>query len=135
MNNDLNVFDAVLISMPNAIKQEMVNIYNEYLTACVKHSRWPEDYVHSAAVVAEEAGELVQAALQHRYEKGPVSNMYTEAIQTGAMALRFMVNKPEFFCWACKRFVHGPEVSEGGYHETEEGGCGCQLHLMSNCNG
>jgi len=67
------------------------------------HPQWPADEVHAAAVVAEEAGELVQAALNHHYWKPGMPDCYfndpakmrTEAIHTGAMALRFLINMEE----------------------------------------
>jgi len=67
------------------------------------HPKWPDDEVHAAAIVAEEAGELVQAALNHYYRKPKNSDPYvldaekmrTEAIHTGAMALRFLINMVE----------------------------------------
>ena len=67
------------------------------------HPQWPDDEVHAAAIVAEEAGELVQAALNHHYHRPKNSDPYvldaekmrTEAIHTGAMALRFLINMDE----------------------------------------
>jgi hypothetical protein len=57
------------------------------------HPHWPADAIHAAAIVAEEAGELVQAANDWTYENGLLkSPMRIEAIQTGAMALRFLIN-------------------------------------------
>lgn len=53
---------------------------------------WPEDAVHAAAIVAEEAGELVQAANRIRETgRGSVDDLATEAIQTAATAIRFLV--------------------------------------------
>lgn len=56
------------------------------------HPDWPRDQVHQAAIVAEEAGELVRASLNHHYEKGPQRNMVMEAVHTAAVALRFLSN-------------------------------------------
>ena len=60
-----------------------------------KFPGWPVDPVHAAAVVVEEAGELQQAALQFTYEGGGFDAMCKEAVQTGAMALRFLLNAHE----------------------------------------
>jgi NTP pyrophosphatase (non-canonical NTP hydrolase) len=60
------------------------------------HPVWPTDIIHAGAVVAEEAGELLQAC--NNYESNPHKpnvhfiNMEEEAIQTGAMAIRFLIN-------------------------------------------
>jgi len=71
----------------NAIRAELAN-------AEAKFPTFPEDPIHAAAVVVEEAGELQQAALQFTYEKGSYGAMYKEAIHTAAMALRFLLNLP-----------------------------------------
>lgn len=57
-----------------------------------KFPGWPTDPVHAAAVLQEEAGELVRASLQFTYKNGDLSAMRREAVQTGAMALRFLLN-------------------------------------------
>lgn len=57
-----------------------------------KHPEWPKDMIHAAAIVAEESGELVQAALQHKYEKGELHPLSVEASQTATMAVRFLKN-------------------------------------------
>ncbi len=54
------------------------------------HPNWPDDTIHAAAIVAEESGELVRAALQHTYEEGSAAALESEAIQTAAMAIRFL---------------------------------------------
>lgn len=52
---------------------------------------WPEDKVHAAAIVGEEAGELLQAANDYVHEgKFDTSRMREEAIQTAATAVRFL---------------------------------------------
>lgn len=56
------------------------------------HPVWPWNHVHQGAVVAEEAGELLQATLNHREGKGTKRPMITEAIHTAAMAIRFLKN-------------------------------------------
>jgi hypothetical protein len=50
------------------------------------------DLVHRAAIVAEEAGELLQKSLDHFYIGEPLEKCRKEAIQTGAMAIRYLVN-------------------------------------------
>lgn len=58
------------------------------------HPDWPSDIVHAAAKVTEEAGELLQAANSY-LETGDKLYMVMcikEAVQTGAMAIRFLEN-------------------------------------------
>ncbi|OGB61446.1 MAG: hypothetical protein A2Y94_13790 [Caldithrix sp. RBG_13_44_9] len=56
---------------------------------------WPRDVIHAAAIVAEESGELVKAAIDFNYHKGTLKAMEKEAIQTAAMAIRFLLNLSE----------------------------------------
>lgn len=70
----------------------LINILNELEAAERKHPQWPKDTIHAAAIVAEESGELIRASLMSKYENGSTRKLETEAIQTGAMALRFLSN-------------------------------------------
>lgn len=53
---------------------------------------WPDDIIHAAAIVNEESGELIRAAIQLTYEGGNIESVKTEAIQTAAMCIRFLSN-------------------------------------------
>lgn len=68
------------------------SILNELENAKRKWPDWVSDPVHAAAIVSEEAGELMQAALDYSYSEGATKDMIKEAIQTGAMAIRFLEN-------------------------------------------
>lgn len=76
------------------------DVLKELRRAKKVHPSWPDHIVARAAIVAEESGELVRAALQYKYEpakeglaKGAqLAAMRKEAIQTAAMALRFLEN-------------------------------------------
>jgi hypothetical protein len=57
-----------------------------------KHPDWPSDVIHAAAILQEEAGELIQAALDYYYADGSKWALITEAQQCGAMALRFLLS-------------------------------------------
>ena len=66
-----------------------------------KFAGWPRDPVHAAAIVVEEAGELMQACLNYTYETGGVegddaASMRAEAVQTAAMAIEFLVNEVHY---------------------------------------
>jgi hypothetical protein len=73
-------------------------IRNEIERAEKIYPEWPIDPIHAAAICAEESGELVQAALDHSYKElnhkgvNTLERMKTEAIQTAAMAVRFLRN-------------------------------------------
>ena len=66
------------------------SVITELDMARAKWPDWPVDPVHAAAVVSEEAGELVQAANDFCYSGGDSERMRSEAVQTVAMGLRFL---------------------------------------------
>ena len=72
-------------------------IQQELRKAVVKHPNWPRDPIHQAAVVSEEAGELVQACLDSVYDprKTEGVKVQREAIQVAASAIRFLINFDE----------------------------------------
>ena len=59
-----------------------------------KFPTWPTDPLHAVAVLGEEFGELTKSVLQMTYEPHKTSSMElrAEAIQTAAMALRFLMS-------------------------------------------
>jgi hypothetical protein len=67
-------------------------ILEEVLRAEIKHPYWPKDNIHGAAIICEESGELIRAALQLTYEKGDINALRDEAIQTAATCIRFIDN-------------------------------------------
>jgi len=68
-------------------------IESELHIAKHKHPDWPTDPVHAAAIVAEESGELIRAAIQLKIEKtGSLAALEREAIQTIATAVRLLEN-------------------------------------------
>jgi hypothetical protein len=67
-------------------------IMQELRRAEEKHPSFPIDPVHASAIIAEECGELTQAALQYYYDDKPGARMVDEAVQVGAMAIRFVLN-------------------------------------------
>ena len=66
----------------------------ELARATAKFPTWPTDPLHALAVLGEEFGELTKAVLQSVYEpdKSSPEDVRTEAIQTAAMALRFVAS-------------------------------------------
>lgn len=63
-----------------ALAETMEEIYAEVQRAEELYSNFPVDVVHAAAIVAEEAGELVRAALHAAYEGAGCKEVKREAI-------------------------------------------------------
>lgn len=72
----------------------MRRIAEEVVRARGLHPDWPGDVIHGAAIIAEEAGETVKAALDYRYHHGESDEAYdhimTETIQTAATCVRML---------------------------------------------
>lgn len=66
-------------------------IWFELQRAEEKFPSWPDDIVHGAAIVAEEAGEIVKAALDLYYGRGNIIHLIKETRQTAAMAVRLLI--------------------------------------------
>lgn len=68
------------------------DILNELERAETKFPTWPDNIIEQAAIVSEESGELIRAALQVKYEGGNIEDCRKEAVQTAAMCIRFLKN-------------------------------------------
>ncbi len=77
------------------IEIALAQIFSEIDRAEKLHPDWPSNPIHQAAIVTEEAGELLQASLNHNEHKGSKKAIITEAIHTAASALRFLKNVEE----------------------------------------
>ena len=67
-------------------------IFSELRKAEEKFPGWPDDPVHGVAIVCEEAGESMRAALNLYYHNGNIEDLRTELAQTGAMAIRALLH-------------------------------------------
>ena len=67
-------------------------ISDELHAAIEKYPNWPDDVIHGAAIVSEESGELIRAALNHIYHADDIEEVRKEAIQTAASAIRLLQN-------------------------------------------
>ena len=70
----------------------------EYASAIEKFPIWPTDPLHALAILGEEFGELTKAVVQAIYEpeKNKRYAVHKEAVQTAAMALRFLANLEKY---------------------------------------
>lgn len=73
---------------------EIDAILAELRRAVEKFPTWPTDPLHALAVLGEEFGETTKATLQAIYEphKSTPADVRAEAIQTAAMAIRFLIS-------------------------------------------
>jgi NTP pyrophosphatase (non-canonical NTP hydrolase) len=74
--------------------KDMELIEAELTRAVEKFPDWPTDPLHAVAILGEEFGELTKAVLETTYEphKSSILDVHKEAIQTAAMALRFVAS-------------------------------------------
>jgi hypothetical protein len=69
-------------------------VFDEVDRATQKFPTWPDHALHAVSILGEEFGELTRACLQMVYEPHKVTDedVRTEAIQTAAMAIRFVMS-------------------------------------------
>jgi hypothetical protein len=86
-------------------KQATTLVLHEIEKAVAKFPTWPTDPLHAIAVLGEEYGELNKAVLQFVYEphKTSAKEIYMEAIQTAAMAIRFLQSIDEYQFHRCEQ--------------------------------
>ena len=77
-------------------EESLVNIIlAELLRAEAKYPAWPTDLIHQVAIMQEESGEAIRAALNHVYHGEPLADVRGELVQTAAMCLRCLKNMGE----------------------------------------
>jgi len=74
------------------ICQIQKDIIGELERAEKLHPHWPDDIIHQVAIMVEESGEAMRAALNHVYEKNDIYSVREELIQCSAMCLRCLIN-------------------------------------------
>ena len=73
----------------------VMEIISELIDAKAKHPDWPTDLIHQIAIMSEESGEAVRAALNHVYHGEDISELRKELIQTAAMCIRCLEQMEE----------------------------------------
>ncbi|ELW8946908.1 hypothetical protein SIN34_002144 [Yersinia enterocolitica] len=76
-----------------AISSEVID---EATRASKIHPQWPTDVLHAVSILTEESGELMKAAIEYHYNNGDIEAVREEAVQTGAMALRVLMNIDQY---------------------------------------
>lgn len=96
------------------MEQQVMNgdVLREIERAMDKFPTWPTDPIHAAAVVGEEFGELMKTVVEHTYEpnKSTRDDVRKEAIQTAAMALRFLMSMDRYEFVGCDQ--HNQEIED-----------------------
>lgn len=66
-------------------------IFAEWRKAEKKFPSFPDDPVYGVAIMIEEAGESMKAALDNHYKDGSIEDVRTELAQTAAMCIRCLI--------------------------------------------
>ncbi|WP_216825132.1 hypothetical protein [Agarilytica rhodophyticola] len=97
------------------MKNIKIQVNEELERAIKKFPTWPDDPLHALAILGEEFGELNKATLQTIYEpnKSNIEDVRAEAIQTAAMAIRFIASIDDYY------FHESHQHIQGSGHEQE----------------
>ncbi|POY37939.1 hypothetical protein C3K47_05295 [Solitalea longa] len=79
--------ETITIEVPKEIATVLNNVLNHYKWAKQKHPQFPNDIIHQAALVSEEAGELLREANNKNK-----SLSRHECYQTVAVAIRMLTH-------------------------------------------
>ena len=98
----MNENEKTFSELPNNVQAILLSIANECKRAESKHPHWPTSatdkeqngMIAAAAILQEESGELISAAVQYDREGGSIGEVMKEAVQTGAMVVRLLKNIP-----------------------------------------
>ena len=98
----------------------LTEVLRELERATAKFPTWPTDPLHALAVLGEEFGELTKEAVQLVYEPHKTSPeaFRKEAVQTAAMALRFVASLDRY------------EPEPGVQHHQEPHGSDLVAHMF-----
>lgn len=106
--------DGAEPALPVAVHDAVAIVLGELRRAMAKFPTWPTDPLHAVGVLNEEVGELNKELLQLTYEPHKVTreSVHTEAVQSAAMALRFLASLARYEFRECVQ--HSQAVAMGG---------------------
>ena len=84
-----------MLYMTSTESEIIGEVLDELLRAETKYPAWPTDLIHQVAIMQEESGEAIRAALNHVYHGEPLADVRAELVQTAAMCLRCLKNMGE----------------------------------------
>ena len=84
-----------MLYMTSTESEIIGEVLDELLRAETKYPDWPADLIHQVAIMQEESGEAIRAALNHVYHGEPLADVREELVQTAAMCLRCLKNMGE----------------------------------------
>jgi NTP pyrophosphatase (non-canonical NTP hydrolase) len=93
-----NMHDDFLNHGNNPLLLIINDVVEELERAVDKFPEYPTDPLHALSILGEEYGELNKSVLQYTYEPQKTSKeeIRSEAIQTAAMAIRFLISLEDF---------------------------------------
>lgn len=105
------------------MKQEFINqlILIELDRATRQHPEWPDDIIHAAGIIVEEAGELMKACLDLVYFGGDERSIRNEIVSVAAMAVRFMLHFPEYYSHIQAKIRLFEDAEKGMKFKRKEG--------------
>lgn len=74
------------------IRQDIFDAIKKERERAISLHSWPVKMSHQIAVIIEEAGETVRAALNHVYANDPIEDVYKEVTEVAATAYRLLEN-------------------------------------------
>jgi len=80
------------VSVVTSVQRVTGQVVRSVLAAEEKFPSWPDDLVHGAAIMSEEAGEAVKAALDYTYGRGFLTHYRLELLHTAAMCVRALLD-------------------------------------------
>ena len=81
-----------MLYMTSTESEIIGDVLDELCRAEAKYPDWPTDLIHQVAIMQEESGEAIRAALNHVYHGEPIEDVRAELVQTAAMCLRCLKN-------------------------------------------